>query len=61
MINTSLVSSDPFSEKFGRRLYDRYPGPKQLWEFPEDNHGSVMNRSPDFWKEVIAFWNANPR
>lgn len=48
-------------EKFGRRLYDRYPGPKQLWEFPEDNHGSVMNRSPDFWKEVIAFWNANPR
>ena len=46
-------------EKFGRRLYDSYQGPKQLWEFPSDNHGSVMGRPPDFWKEVIAFWKAN--
>ena len=47
-------------EKFGRRLYDSYPGPKHLWEFPSDDHGSVMDRPPDFWKEIIAFWKANP-
>ena len=48
-------------EKFGRRLYDSYAGPKKLWEFPLDDHGSVMDRPPDFWKEVISFWKANPR
>jgi pimeloyl-ACP methyl ester carboxylesterase len=43
-------------EKFGRRLYDGYAGPKRLWEFPLDDHGSVMERLPNVWKQIIAFW-----
>ncbi|HEX4341803.1 MAG TPA: alpha/beta hydrolase [Verrucomicrobiae bacterium] len=48
-------------KKFGQRLYDGYQAPKQIWEFPADNHWSVTERPPEFWKEVIAFWQANPR
>jgi len=47
-------------EKFGRRLYDGYPGPKRLWEFPMDDHGSVMERLPNVWKQLIAFLQINP-
>ena len=46
-------------EKFGRRLYDAYNGPKRLWEFPEDNHGNVMFQSPEMWRQIIDFWKAN--
>lgn len=42
-------------EKFGRRLYASYAGPKQLWEFPPDNHWSVTERSPEFWREAVTF------
>jgi hypothetical protein len=37
-------------EKFGRRLYDRYAGPKRIWAFPEANHGTVTQRTPEDWK-----------
>jgi hypothetical protein len=43
-------------EKFGRRLYDSYTGPKRLWDFPECDHGTVMRQSPELWKQIIAFW-----
>ena len=43
-------------ERFGRRLYDSYPGPKELWEFPAGGHCQIMEPQADFWKEVIAFW-----
>jgi pimeloyl-ACP methyl ester carboxylesterase len=46
-------------EKFGRRLYDRYSGPKHLWEFPKGDHGTVMVQPPDIWKEIAAFWQTN--
>jgi pimeloyl-ACP methyl ester carboxylesterase len=46
-------------EKLGRHLYDGYAGPKRLWEFPLDDHGSVMERLPNVWKQIIAFWQAN--
>lgn len=46
-------------EKFGRRLYDSYTGPKRLWEFPMDNHGSIMERQPNVWKQINAFLQAN--
>jgi len=42
-------------EKFGRRLYDSYAGPKRLWEFPMDDHGSIMQRQPNVWKQIITF------
>lgn len=45
-------------EKFGRRLYDGYAGPKKLWEFPQGGHIQIPH--PDvFWKEVVNFWQAN--
>ena len=46
-------------EKFGRRLYEGYAGPKRLWEFPLGDHGTVMFRPPNVWKQIIAFWQAN--
>ena len=46
-------------EKFGRRLYDKYAGPKRLWEFPLDDHGTVMERLPNVWTQIILFLQAN--
>jgi uncharacterized protein len=46
-------------EKFGRRLYDSYDGPKRLWEFPKGNHGTVMLQPPEVWKQIIEFLQAN--
>jgi uncharacterized protein len=46
-------------EKFGRRLYDGYAGPKRLWEFPLGDHGTVMFQPPKIWEQIIAFWQAN--
>jgi uncharacterized protein len=43
-------------EKFGRRFYDGYSGPKKLWEFPEGDHETVMVQPQQFWAEVVAFW-----
>jgi uncharacterized protein len=43
-------------ERFGRRLYEGYSGPKKLWEFPEGDHGAVMRQPPEFWKEVVELW-----
>ena len=43
-------------EKFGRRLYDGYAGPKRLWEFPNANHDSLMVQPPEVWKQIVAFW-----
>jgi pimeloyl-ACP methyl ester carboxylesterase len=46
-------------EKFGRRLYDSYEGPKHIWEFPKGNHGTVMLQPPEIWKQIIEFLQAN--
>lgn len=43
--------------KFGRRLYERYAGPKRFWEFPKGGHGTVMSQPPEFWRQIIAFWH----
>jgi uncharacterized protein len=48
-------------EKFGRRLYDGYAGPKRIWEFPEANHGTVTQRTPEQWKEIVDFWHGKTR
>ena len=44
--------------KFGRRLYDRYAGPKRLWEFPESDHDRLMTQPPQVWRQIIEFWQA---
>ena len=46
-------------EKFGRRLYDGYAGPKQLWEFPTGGHAAIAEQPEKFWKEVVGFWQTN--
>ncbi len=46
-------------EKYGRRLYDGYTGPKRLWEFPMDDHKSLMERLPNVWKQIIMFLQTN--
>jgi len=46
-------------EKFGRRLYDGYAGPKQLWEFPNGGHATIMEPPEQFWKEAVEFWRTN--
>lgn len=47
-------------EKFGRRLFDSYDGPKKLWEFPTGGHCQITEPQIDFWREVISFWQINP-
>jgi pimeloyl-ACP methyl ester carboxylesterase len=42
-------------EKFGRRLYDGYAGPKRLWEFPQGDHGTVMTQPLATWEQIIEF------
>jgi len=46
-------------ERFGRRLYDRYAGPKKLWEFPEGGHCQIMEPQVDFWKAAVEFWQSD--
>ena len=45
-------------EKFGRRLYDGYAGPKRLWEYPDANHGTVTERNAEDWKQIVDFWRS---
>ena len=46
-------------EKFGRRLFDGYTGPKQIWKAPLAGHNDIHAQSKEFWKEIIAFWQTN--
>jgi pimeloyl-ACP methyl ester carboxylesterase len=48
-------------EKLGHRLYDHYHGPKKLWRFPKEDHDSVMFLPPEFWQQVITFWESHSR
>jgi pimeloyl-ACP methyl ester carboxylesterase len=47
---------DIVPEKFGRRLYDGYTGPKRLWQFPGGFHITIMEPPAQFWGEVLGFW-----
>ena len=48
-------------ERFGRRLYDGYAGPKRLWEFAPLDHESLMFQPPEVWREIVAFWRLDRR
>jgi pimeloyl-ACP methyl ester carboxylesterase len=45
-------------EKFGKRLYEGYAGPKRLWEFPQKTHVVIGEPPAQFWREVLDFWQA---
>lgn len=43
----------------GRRLHNSYEGPKDLLVVPGARHNDVAGQSPDWWREVFAFWKTN--
>jgi uncharacterized protein len=43
--------------KFGRRLFEDYHGPKRLWVSDESSHETIHDQTPEFWRELIAFWH----
>jgi pimeloyl-ACP methyl ester carboxylesterase len=43
-------------ERFGRKLYDGYRGPKRLWGDPTATHDQLHQRDLAWWKEVVKFW-----
>jgi uncharacterized protein len=45
--------------RYGRKLYDGYRGPKQLWEDPAAGHDQLHHRDLDWWKELVRFWDTN--
>ena len=47
-------------ERFGKRLYNGYSGPKRLWEFPQSGHITIDEPVARFWSEVLDFWRTNP-
>jgi hypothetical protein len=40
----------------GLRLAHGYQGPKELQLIPGAHHNDVAGQSPEWWREVIAFW-----
>lgn len=45
--------------KFGRRLHDVYPGPKQLEVRAGAGHNDVTEPATEWWRAVLQFWNSN--
>jgi pimeloyl-ACP methyl ester carboxylesterase len=43
----------------GRRLFEGYPGPKNLQIIPGAHHNDIAGQSPAWWKEVFSFWQQN--
>jgi alpha-beta hydrolase superfamily lysophospholipase len=46
-------------EKFGKRLYEGYAGPKRLWEYPGSGHITIGEPPAKFWSEVLDFWQTS--
>lgn len=42
--------------KFGQRFFDSYKGPKSLQVVPRARHNEIAEQSPEWWREVFAFW-----
>lgn len=42
--------------RWGRVLYDSFPGRKQLWEFADAGHNEVVSQPPEWWMQVGRFW-----
>ncbi|MGD0351847.1 MAG: alpha/beta hydrolase [Verrucomicrobiota bacterium] len=47
--------------KFGRRLYDTYPGPKSLQIFPKARHNDIAAQPPAWWQETFSFWQQHAK
>jgi pimeloyl-ACP methyl ester carboxylesterase len=44
--------------RFGQRLFDGYQGPKKLDLIANAGHNDVAEQSPEWWREVYAFWQS---
>ena len=42
--------------RFGQKFFDGYQGPKSLHVIPNARHNEVAEQSPEWWREVFAFW-----
>jgi uncharacterized protein len=49
-------SDEIIPPRLGERLYAGYSGPKILQVIPGAHHSSTTAESPDWWKQVLAFW-----
>jgi uncharacterized protein len=45
--------------RFGRKLFDDYLGPKKLWELADAGHNDLLSQAGNVWKELFVFWNQN--
>ncbi len=45
--------------RFGRKLYDDYSGPKKVWQVPGASHNDLPNQPKEWWKELAAFWKSS--
>ena len=45
----------------GRRLFEEYPGPKNLQIIPGAHHNDIAGQSPAWWQEVFSFWQQSAR
>jgi pimeloyl-ACP methyl ester carboxylesterase len=52
-------SDEIIPPKLGERLYDGYNGPKILQIIPGARHSSTTAESPDWWRELLAFWQSH--
>lgn len=44
----------------GERLYESYAGPKSLQIIPGARHSSTTAETPEWWKELLTFWQQHP-
>ena len=44
--------------KFGKKLFEAYSGPKKVWEIPRAGHNDLPNVPVTWWIELIAFWKS---
>jgi pimeloyl-ACP methyl ester carboxylesterase len=45
--------------KRGQALYDGYAGPKRLQIVPNARHNDVAEQTPEWWREVFAFFQSH--
>jgi uncharacterized protein len=46
-------------QKFGRRLYDEYLGPKEIQVVSGAHHNEICEQSSEWWQNILAFWNGH--
>ena len=49
-------SDEIIPPRFGEQLYESYAGPKLLQIIPGARHSSTTAETPDWWRELLAFW-----